>query len=163
MADVVINIKPLLKLAKIPKTVFNQWAKRYRSFAALRFSKHSRGMGDWKKLAPATIARRREGKGTGPKTAILWDTGTLIGGLAPTLSKAKAKGGSQALMKDGVIVAYSYYSRHPKGGGMTVGRLADIHHFGLGVPKREIMVTPDQKTLDAMAGDVANYWRKTAK
>lgn len=42
---------------------FRRWAMRYRSFAQRRFARLSRGGGEWAPLKPATIRRRRTGRG----------------------------------------------------------------------------------------------------
>lgn len=51
-----------------------------------------------------------------------------------------------------------------RGGGMTIGDLAAIHQSGGPyLPARQIVVVPDQETLDAMAGDTARAMDKIAR
>lgn len=131
----------------IPKTVLNQWATRYYSFARERFARFSRGGGNWKPL------KRRRRRGALSRASILIDTGTLFGSL----------GQYRKFFRDGVEVGYSGPARHPKA-GMTVARLAAIHNFGLGnMPQREIIVEPPKKVVDAMADDVVRHWKKALK
>ena len=50
-----------------------------------------------------------------------------------------------------------------RAGGLTVGQLAVIHHFGLGkVPARRIVVTPDAETRGSMANDLLRGVKRLA-
>lgn len=156
MADVRINLGPLMKLRQIPRSVHNQWARRYASFAFERFTKFAKGGGNWKPLRPSTIRRRRKGKGSGPIAAILWDTGTLLGALSPEWRKP---GSLKKFIRNGVRVGYGGSGKHPK--GMTVAGIAQIHQEGRGaIPARKIIVDPPRKVVDAMASDVVRHWKR---
>lgn len=75
-ADIEVNLSALIQYEKDVNSQLNQsstgpvekalkqWGVRYRSFVQLRFDKYSKGGGDWKPLAQATIDARRKGKDT---------------------------------------------------------------------------------------------------
>ncbi len=154
---------------------FKQWGEVYRSFTQERFSTFSRGGGDWPKLKPATIARRRKGtgktvraKGRKPKTvaagtvSILWDTGTLIGGLDPTLNVRK--GGIEKDIPGGITVGFGGPAQHPKA-KIGIAQLAGWHHSGAGyLPKREIIVKPPARVIERMRqlaeNALGDEWKK---
>jgi hypothetical protein len=172
LGDVRINLEPLKLLEKVPRSVYNQWAARYRSFAQERFVKFSRGKGTWPPLAPSTIARRRKGRGRrrdaqgraiGKRArvvAILRDTGTLFAAL--DVHFTRNPGQLQKDLPHGVQVGFGGPGKHPKA-PMSVADLASIHHFGLGrVPARPIIVDPPNKVLNQMSTDVARYWRSVS-
>ena len=62
-----------------------------------------------------------------------------------------------ALQEDisfGVRVGYGGPSKHP-GGKASIADIAGFHDSGAGnLPERKIIVVPDTRTLDAMAGDM---------
>ncbi len=157
MADVRINIDPILRLSEIPRSVYRQWGVRWRGFALTRYTRASRGDGTWKRLSPSTIARRRKGKGPGPIAAILIDTGILVGALAAS----RKPGRLEEFLPNGIRVGYGGPAHHPSG-RITIAGLARIHQEGRGVPQRRIVVEPPKKVVDDMAGDVVNYWKKVA-
>lgn len=183
MPDVRINLRPLKKMRKIPRRVFNLWADRYRKFAADRFSRFSRGGGNWKKLSPATIAQRRKSKSgralrrrskktavltSGMKTrkgflsfaaTILFDTGMLFNAL---LGRGR-RGALQQKLPKGVRVGYGGTAKHGSG-AKTIASIAEAHQRGRGrrLPQRKIIVSPPQKLTLKMAGDVERYWKKVA-
>ena len=127
-----------------------QWGIIYRSAMQERFAKFSTGGGNWRKLKPSTIRRRRQAvRNTkfGRTASILRDTGTLLAALNPVLSP----GSLEKLTEFGILVGFGGASRHP-GGGRTIKEIAEIHQSGLGrVPKREIIVKPDKTTVSVMA------------
>ncbi len=168
-----INLKPLEKFAdKVSRDLrgramgpirdaIKQWGARYRSFALLRFVSFSRGGGDWKSLSPTTIARRRSGSGVGQVAAILVDTGTLRSALDVQFNNKP--GALEETIPFGVRVGYGGPSAHP-GGGATVADIAKFHQEGTSrVPKREIIVEPDAKTVAAMAEDMRRAINKMLK
>jgi len=159
------------------------WGEFYRSWAKLRFSKQSRGGGEWPPLSPATIRGRRKGKGKklkvkrrGGKTEemsvgqgtvrILYDTGTLIGALDPKLNVES--GGVQENIPFGITVGYGGSSKHEKFPN-TIAGLAAIHQAGNEkLPARPIIVTPPddanciRKMSRALADAITQEWRKRA-
>jgi len=153
-------------------TCLKQWAARYRGFVQRRFDRMSKG-GEWKALSPKTIARRRKGKtnakGTksgrvgkkrakamadagGGNVAILRDTGLLFAALNPTFNSI---GGLEQVDGFSITVGYGGPAKHTgKGGHISIADLAAIHDQGLGhVPKREIIVPPDEALKAQMAVD----------
>jgi hypothetical protein len=162
-----LNLKPLERLAnKIRRghgplrDVYIQWAGRYQSFVRLRFAKESRGGGSWPNLAESTkkarARRRKRARGrqqSSPRRfAILRDTDTLYNALDPGMHYP---GSLRRLLRDGVRVGYGGGARHPSSTRLTIARLAEIHHLGLGrVPKRKIIVKPDRKTYLGMIADL---------
>jgi hypothetical protein len=54
----------------------------------------------------------------------------------------------------GIRVGFGGPARYPRGGA-TISDIAEFQQTGAGVlPEREIIVDPDQRTTDAMAGDM---------
>jgi hypothetical protein len=81
----------------------------------------------------------------------------LFEALSPTLG---TPGQLQEDIPFGVRVGYGGPAMHP-GGKITIAGLAAIHQGGLGhVPKREIIVPPDDRTISLMAGDMQRAIRK---
>lgn len=170
-----------------------QWGRRYRSFAQERFDKFSKGGGDWQKLADSTIAfRKRTTKARrgwkGPrKYTILRDTNILYNALSPLFSGKP--GQYQEDIPFGIRVGYGGPARHPikkaktkkgrarqkwgKGGFFragprmstaTVADIAGFHQVGGGhLPKREIIVQPDQQTIDGCVEDMMRGLETLAK
>lgn len=152
-----MNLRPLRKLREIPKSVFNLWAVRYRAFSVERYTRFSRGGGDWPKLRPSTLRKRRKGKGLGAVASILWDTGVLVGALSPQGGKP---GSLKMFIKNGVRVGYGGSARHK--GGMTIAGIAQAHQEGRGaLPQRKIIVDPPRSLVDRMAQDVVDHWKRT--
>jgi len=155
--------------------MFKKWGRRYLTFARRRFVRMSRG--GWKPLAPSTIrarrgpestrrkkARRRVGTaktttrvGAG-KVAILRDTGTLLAAL--TVGRP---GNLFKRIPYGVRVGFGGPSRHPKGKA-TIADIAGFHNQGKGkLPKREIIVKPDARTVQGMRRDTLTAARKVGR
>lgn len=132
------------------KIGLRQWGVIYRASMQERFVKFSMGGGNWRRLRPATIRRRRQRIANtrfGRTASILRDTGTLFAALNPVLSP----GSKEEMTKFGILVGFGGAARHP-GGRRTIKEIAEIHQSGLGrVPKREIIVKPDKATTDVMA------------
>lgn len=115
-------------------------AQDYRSFLFRRFDRFSRGGGNW----PTTKRRR-----LGLTKFILRKTHTLYRALSPVWRNLP--GQWQRFVGNKVEIGIKG-GRHPKA-KITVGKLAEIHNFGLGKQKRrQIMVGPDSKLI--------NKWKK---
>lgn len=150
--EVRVKLWPIKLLQELPRSVYNQWAARYRSFLQHRFVGHSRGGGDWQPL------KRKRKRGAKRKAAILRDTNTMFRVLDPAFKSGP--GQLQEELPYGVRVGFGGTGNHPKA-EMTVARLAEIHHFGLGhMPERRIIVDPDDAVQRAMVGDVERHWKK---
>lgn len=167
MATVRLNLEPLRRFAAAIRAdlrasgngpirrAIRQWAARYRSFAQLRFDRYSKGGGDWAPLAESTKRRRRKArKGhQGPRSfSLLWDTGLMFEALNPVWKRKP--GALQQDIPFGVRAGYGGPAKHP-GGKASIADIAMFHNTGAGnLPKREIIVDPDEKTLSGMAGDM---------
>ena len=142
-----------------------QWAVRYRSFIQERFVLFSRGGGDWAPLKPATIKRRRKGRGSGLIAAILRDTNTMFAALNPEFTGKP--GAIQEKIPFGVRVGFGgpgRYSKRGKVGKATIADIASFHQRGAGhLPKREIIVEPSQKVVDLMAEDMRRALKRLAE
>lgn len=155
-----LNLKPLDAFMRGVKRappggpidrVYRQWGARYLAFTRRRFAKQSRGGGDWTPLKPATIKRRRKGKGKGASAAILRDTSTLFGALT-----IGAPGNLFKRIRKGIRVGFGGPARYVKGKGghATITRIAQWHQEGKGnLPERKILVEPDAATVRRMMGD----------
>ena len=163
-----MNLRPLTRFVdKIEarhgplNDVYLTWGSRYRAFAKLRYMKFARGGGNWAPLSEVTKRRRRKAaKGKkGPRSfSILIDKGTLVAALEP---KIENPGSIKKLIGKGVRVGYGGSAKHPRAKGLTIARLAEIHHRGLGnVPARPIIVRPDTKTLRGMVSDLERGIKK---
>jgi hypothetical protein len=157
----------------------------YRSFAMQRFSRLSRGGGEWPDLAESTIRGRRKGKGakkkkdaltpkkakkstevvktkrpepkTGPaqKVSILIDKGMLFAALAPTAGIGQ--GALEAATTRGIRLGYGGPMRHPDG-GVTLADIASFHQSGSDrLPQRKIIVEPDSTTLELMTRHITTW------
>jgi len=173
--SVKINLAPLQELTRrlqaapiggAVDTMLRNWGRRYLGFTRRRFVRYSRGGGDWPPLSPATIAQRRGPKrrrkkrkthGTATTTrgsagvvAILRDTGTLFNALT-----IGAPGNLFERVGKGINVGFGGPARHPKG-GEAIASIATKHQFGdpaQHLPQREILVEPDQATIDGFVED----------
>lgn len=176
MADVKVNLRPLIKFKNTVagdlrlsgngpiRAAVRQWGARYREFAQTRFVRFSRGGGDWPQLKRSTLKARRRGKGRargrGLIAAILRDTSTLFAALNTRFTRKP--GQIQEDIPFGVRVGFGGSARHPTG-RTTVADIAEFHQTGGGsLPKREIIVDPDQRTVNAMAEDMTRALHKAA-
>ena len=136
------------------RDAFKQWEHRYKTFIQRRFKRNSRGGGDW---PPLKYARRR---GRRDRASILIDTGTLFKAIDPAWQGSP--GALSESIPYGVRVGYGGPHTHPKA-GISIADLAAIHDQGLGrVPKRQIIVPPDQSTITSMANDMQRALNKLA-
>lgn len=150
--EVRVKLWPIKRLIELPRSVYHQWAARYRSFLQLRFVRYSRGGGDWPPL------KRKRRRGAKKKAALLRDTNTLFNVLDTAFQGSP--GQLQEDLPNGIRVGFGGSGVHP-GTSMTVARLAEIHHFGEGhMPERKIIVDPSDEVQRGMATDVERYWKK---
>lgn len=134
-------------------TILTKWTARYRGFVWDRYDRFSKGGGTWRPLSPATVARRRKGKGTGPVATILRDTNTLMSALHPII---KGPGGYEEQRPHTfvVIVGYGGPARHKRSKKATISEVASYHNDGGGrLPKRLIIVPPDNRVVERMIAD----------
>ena len=131
--------------------MFKQWGVVYRSYTQRRYSKHSRGQGNWPALKPSTVRRRRKGS-----KVILRDLGLLFAVVSPTFPGP----GSITERVNGrtIRLGYGGGDRHGKS-QVTIAEIAEFHQNGGGnLPQRKIIVPPDNKTTTQLADIAAvNY------
>ncbi len=126
--------------------MFRRWAARVFGFLQLRFSKLSRGGGEWPPLSPNT----RRARGSATSAAILRDTGRLFLTLSPT---GTPEGQVNQRIPRGLRIGIGGPAGYP-GGRATLGDVAAVHQAGDGVPVRKIIVAPDAATMDGMRQDL---------
>jgi hypothetical protein len=133
----------------VPAEIKGKWAVYYSAFIKRRFA--NEGNGEWAALSDETIRKRRKGKGQGsPK--ILRDTGVLFNGLSVGNTNNYVES-----IKDGVRFGYSNAARSD--GSLTIRQLA-IYHAQAG---RDILVAPDQATLERMRDALLLYLERKYK
>jgi len=165
---VIVDLKKLKRFRKVVdvdlrrkgngpiRKALKQWAYRYRSFARRRWLAQSKGGGDWPVLKPQTIARRRK-----KSDKILIDTATMLGGFTPEFGNKP--GQIEEDISFGIRVGLGGSSPHPRG-GVTLGDLYRIHHFGQGrVPARPLVVQPDAATVRGMRSDMKRAMKEAAE
>lgn len=126
-----------------------QWAVRYREFIRERFLLFSRGGGNWKPLKASTVRKKKGSR------IILRDTGQLFNALEPVFTGKP--GALEQKIPFGVRVGYGGPGIYTKkyGGVATIADIASFHQTGAGyLPKREIIVPPDQRTVNLMRQDI---------
>ena len=137
------------------RKALKQWAYRYRAFSRRRYLKNSKGGGGWPALKKGTIARRRK-----KSTAILIDTAAMLGGFDPEFTSKP--GQVEETIPFGIRVGVGGKGNHP--GGISMGELYRIHHFGEGVvPSRTLIVEPDEATIKAMRNDMQRALKEASK
>lgn len=152
-ASVVIKLYRLRRFRQLAATgggpfrkLYKQWGARYRGFVRTRFVRFSRGGGSWPKLKSK---RRRGALGA---AAILRDTGTLFAALQPVF--IGSPGAIEQDIEFGIRVGYGGPHKHPSGAGVSIADIASFHQVGAGaLPRREIIVAPDNTTIAAMKKD----------
>lgn len=142
--EVRVNLTTMLMYRReIPqrnRAVYSKWVVRYRSFIQRRWNRFSRGGGDWPSL------KYRSG-------SILRDTNTMFAAMTPTLNAPSGSVNEFLSDNSGVVVGFGSSAAHP--GGPTIMEIAIWHQTGAGnLPVREIIVAPDEETMNAMRNDM---------
>lgn len=164
-----------------------QWTIRYSAFIRKRFSTYSRGGGDWPPLALSTIKARRgpdkkraarrarngvasgstrardTARGSkivevaGRSVSILQDTGVMARAL-----NIGQTGNYNAATPWGIEFGFAGV-QHSPGESASIAQIA-MHHNegGKHLPKREILVQPDQATAVSMSRDLLRAIMATA-
>lgn len=156
MARFKLNLRPFKKLIRslrrrpVDEAVGKQWLSRYSAFVRRRYK--NQGDGEWKKLAPSTIAKRRKNS-----DVILRDTGTLLNALS-----VNAPGNFNKRIRRGVRFGFSK-TKHT-GGKRTMRQIAIWHETGAGRnPKRTILVEPNDKLVKSMGRDLRRSIERRGK
>jgi hypothetical protein len=169
------QLDKLRRAASNPATIqkmFLQWSRIYGAFIRRRFNTYSRGGGDWPALALSTVLRRRKGKRVDKKRSslardtskagkgrlvqaggtvtILRDTGLLFAQLDPQLlNPGPVQSSGRHVFK--ATVEFGGTAKYPDGKA-TVTDILSFHQRGGGrLPRRKILVDPDEKTLKQLA------------
>lgn len=180
--DVTVDMSPLKRFARAfaagmagaPGPINDMWLQigdRILTFWGRRFDIFSAGGGDWAPLTKATKQRKQKRADKGRPSArsrraiqalrsrgvakagesrILKDTGQLRQALG-----SGSKGNVLIRIPNGIRVGIGGEDSHSDA-GMTIGRLAEIHHKGLGHnPKRKIVIKQlDKETIKGIQTDV---------
>jgi hypothetical protein len=126
------------------RQAMDKWPEIFMDYTQTRFMLFSMGGGNWPPLAAATVRKKKH-------STILIDSGVLRDSLNPAHKSHRTvkriPGGVKITQTGG-------YRRHPgtksnsRPGGISIGRLAEIHHGGDGhVPPRPIFADPDPATM----------------
>ncbi len=149
--NVVVNLKPLLNVqryaAKNKPVLLNTAANRYLQYLRNRYLSLSAGSGEWLPLQYETVKRKeRRGIADNP-THILREYDAILSSL-------------NILIKDKqTYVGFVRDKRHPR--GLRVFQLVRIHAEGLrGLPKRNAIGIPPQRTLKQMVDDIRVIYNK---
>lgn len=140
-----------------------QWGAITRSYLQRRYVRNAAGGGDWKPLAESTIRARRRGTGKGT-AQILRDTGTMFKVLDPVFTNQP--GAVQLLQPKSMAITLGYGgpASHPSARKKrtTIADIAGYHQVGnRRLPKREIVVKPDEATIKLMTDTAAKNFTDT--
>lgn len=129
------------------RAALHEWAAILGRFLTNRWMVFSHGGGNWRKLRPATLARKKR---LGLLMLILRATDLMFESFAPEL--AKKPGRVTEEVPFGVRVGFGGGMSYPhKRGGPTMAQIARWHQRGAGnLPARKIIAPPDQATVDKM-------------
>lgn len=143
--------------------LFKAWGRRYLAFTRRRYTTASRSPGSpWPDLAESTKKKRRgprKGYKAARSFAILKDTGTLFNALTVNMP-----GNLFQRIAQGIRVGFGGPARAPGSRRATIAEIAGYHQLGSGrLPKREILVKPDQQTIQQMTGDLKKAMDRLGK
>jgi len=127
--------------------MLDYWARTYKSFTLLRFDIFAGGGGNWRKVTRETA--RRKGN-----TRILEDSREMRLELAE---------GIGVVDRDELSVTMGFTSeaRHSNA-NLNISELATIHDRGEGVPKRRILVLPNDAVMRTLRGGTAKRMTRIA-
>lgn len=129
-----------------------KWGDQYNRFMIARFRRYSAGGGNWAPLKQETIRQK-----SANRSRILIEEGDMLSGIKATASPV-AKPRSLAVRAG--ITSTGYHT----GAGVSIRELVSIHHFGRGrVPRRQIVVVPPQRVVNAMVNVAAKALRKLSR
>ena len=101
------------------------------------------------RVSMTSVGRGRKRKAVGITVSILRDTGTLLNALTFGNPGNIVKG-----RRGGIDVGFGGPARHGKGQGASIVDIAWFHHSGAGhLPRRRILVDPDDRTRRSMIAD----------
>jgi hypothetical protein len=140
-----IELKAIMKFRRMApqrrKELFGTAAERYKQYLRKRYISNSSGKGGWAELKKSTKQRKkRRGIATNPNW-ILRESNTLLNSMDYQLNPKGFEIGYLGI-KSQDIHPTNDYTAAP----ITVGGLAEVHHFGLGRQiARPIIVEPDSR------------------
>lgn len=156
-----LKLKDLGQNMEMVTGILNDFIQPIRAYEEERFWDYAQGGGDWPELAPATVKRRRKSRAKGSlgpagETAILIDTGGLVGALAPeaTIGSSNDVNGFRLTIR---------INDAPHEGGGTFDQIAAWHHFGAGnLPARKVIGPLPDHVLDTLNAIVKNWIQRYA-
>jgi hypothetical protein len=130
--------------------MFRAFDKPYRAFIRARWRKFSRGGGNWRPLAEATVIRKGN-------TLILIETSLAYKSVDPEFTQVFAiKPASRTIYQADV----TFGSNATYQSGKTVNQIMGYHQEGRGnLPQRKVIVSPDTQTKQNMAARGAEVLR----
>lgn len=128
--------------------ILDYWQRTYKSFVLLRFDIFAGGGGNWKRLKRVTVRRKGSDR-------ILEDTREMRLGLAE---------GIGTVARDKLSLTMGFTSEaHHEASGLNISEIATIHDQGQGrVPRRRILVLPDNQVLKTLRGGTVRRMVKIA-
>lgn len=163
MAKQFLNIRPLQKFktalhrevttgSNRENDLYTAWARRYLAFLRERFRRNRSGGGDWKPLAPATLANGK------PRRGILDVTGAIFNALRPG-----QPGNLMERTATGMKVGVGGGAKHPDANA-TIAQVAIWHDQGTAtIPRRPIIVPPDPTLRKQIQDDARRALARIAK
>lgn len=129
------------------RRALDEWGAIYARFLTKRWFVFSMGGGNWKKLKPATLERKKK---AGLLPWILRATDQMFQAFAPSLARKPGRVSEQ--IPFGTRVGFGGGMQYPHSmANMPIARLAMIHQVGGGsLPARKIIVPPDAETRAEM-------------
>lgn len=168
-----VNTPSFIKLENIFQNddIMKAWGVIYRSYLQRRCNSFSKGGGSWaplkylrKRNRKAALKKQNKSNGTkskrlkngndeAAKQTILRDTGILFNALSPNLT-----GSGFEEIKNNTQLIIGFSPAQHQGTKRSISEIASFHQYGTGNnPVREIIVPPDEKTLNKMTEVVLKH------
>lgn len=132
--------------------VFKAMDQTYRAFTRLRWRKFSRGGGNWKPLARATVKRKGHDR-------ILFDTELAYDSVSPEFEEVFSIQPNKRTQYKAVV---TFGSREVYPSGITVNQVMSYHQEGTSrMPARKVLVSPDTRTklnMETKCKQIVKKW-----
>lgn len=126
------------------RRIRDTWTRMYAAEMRRRYKIYSRGGGNWRRLAPSTLAARRNRNKR--SAAILIDTGLMFSAFSPSFVSFRA--GDSGPMS--VVISFGGKKRYRSGDAVTT--IMSYHNRGGGsLPKRQLLIQPPPHLRKQMA------------